>query len=106
MAEETVKVEEAVKETVEQQEKKQPEQKVETPKQKVETPKEDDGVIKIDLRNLKEEKDAVQEQSTNEVPVRDGSETSEEVQEENKEESKEPTGKIKQEEKNIKHWWY
>ena len=100
MAEETVKVEEAVKETVEQQEKKQPEQKVETPKQKVETPKEDDGVIKIDLRNLKEEKDAVQEQSTNEVPVRDGSETSEEVQEENKEESKEPTGKIKQEENN------
>jgi len=100
MAEETVKVEEAVEETVEQQEKKQPEQKVETPKQKVETPKEDDGVIKIDLRNLKEEKDAVQEQSTNEVPVRDGSETSEEVQEENKEESKEPTGKIKQEENN------
>ena len=53
MAEETVKVEEAVKETVEQQEKKKPEQKVETPKQKVETPKEEDGVIKIDLEVTK-----------------------------------------------------
>jgi len=60
-----------------------------------------DGVYKINLDNppkLKE--DAVQEQSTNEISVRDGSETSEEVQKENKEESKEPAGENKQEENN------
>ena len=86
MAEEATKVEETVQETVEQQEQKQPEQKVETPK-------EDDGVIKIDLRNLNQETDAVQEQSTDEVSVRDGSETSGEVQEQNIEKTDEkPTG--------------
>ena len=86
MAEEATKVEETVKETVEQQEQKQPEQKVETPK-------EDDGVIKIDLRNLNQETDAVQEQSTDEVSVRDESETSGEVQEQNIEKTDEkPTG--------------
>ena len=86
MAEEATKVEETVKETVEQQEQKQPEQKVETPK-------EDDGVIKIDLRNLNQETDAVQEQSTDEVSVRDGSETSGKVQEQNIEKTDEkPTG--------------
>ena len=63
--------------------------------------KKDNDVIKIDLDKLKnQEKDAVQKQSTNEVSVRDGSETSEEVQKENKEEVKKPTGKNKQEEKN------
>lgn len=86
MAEEATKVEETVQETVEQQEQKQPEQKVETPK-------ENDGVIKIDLRNLNQETDAVQEQSTDEVSVRDGSETSGEVQEQNIEKTDEkPTG--------------
>ena len=86
MAEEAIKVEETVKETVEQQEQKQPEQKVETPK-------EDDGVVKIDLRNLNQETDAVKEQITAEVPVRDESGTSGEVQEQNIETTDEkPTG--------------
>ena len=60
-----------------------------------------DGVYKINLdKPPKQKEDAVQEQSTNEIPVRGGSETSEEVQKENKEESEEPTGKDKQEENN------
>ena len=60
-----------------------------------------DGVYKINLdKPPKQKEDAIQEQSTDEVPVRGGSETSEEVQKENKEESKEPTGKDKQEEDN------
>ena len=63
--------------------------------------KKDNSVIKVDLDKLKnKEKDAVQKQSTNEVSVRDGSETSKEVQKENKEEVKEPAGKNKQEENN------
>ena len=59
----------------------------------------DDGVYKVNLDKppIKKE-DAVQEQSTNEVSVRDGSETSEEIQKENEEESKEPAGENKQEE--------
>ena len=44
--------------------------------------KPDETVHKVDLTK-KEEEDAVQEQSTDEVPVRDESETSEEVREEN-----------------------
>ena len=60
-----------------------------------------DGVYKVNLdKPPKQKEDAVQEQSTNEVSVRDGSETSKEVQEENKEESKEVTGENKQEENN------
>ena len=60
-----------------------------------------DGVYKVNLdKPPKQKEDAVQEQSTNEVSVRDGSETSKEVQEENKEESKEVTGENKQEEEN------
>ena len=60
-----------------------------------------DGVYKVNLdKPPKQKEDAVQEQSTNEVSVRDGSETSEEVQKENKEKSEEPTGKNKQEEEN------
>ena len=63
--------------------------------------KKDNDVIKVNLDKLKnQEKDAVQKQSTNEVSVRDGSETSKEVQKENKEEVKKPTGENKQEEKN------
>ena len=57
----------------------------------------DDSVIKIDLskppQEKKEEENATTEQSTDEVPVRDESETSEEVREENVEaEVKESTG--------------
>ena len=59
----------------------------------------DDGVYRVNLDNPPTPKeDAVQEQSTNEVSVRDGSETSEEIQKENKEESEEPTGENKQKE--------
>jgi len=54
--------------------------------------KEDDNVIKVDLTK-KTETDAVPEQSTDEVPVRDESETSEKVLEENVETTDEkPTG--------------
>ena len=63
--------------------------------------KKDNDVIKVDLDKLKnQEKDAVQKQSTNEVSVRDGSETSKEVQKENKKEVKEPAGENKQKEEN------
>ena len=52
----------------------------------------DDNIIKVDLTK-KPEEDAVPEQSTNEVPVRDESETSEKVLEENVETTNEkPTG--------------
>jgi hypothetical protein len=47
----------------------------------------EDGTIKLDLRNFTE--DAVQEQSTDEVPVRDEPETSGEVQEQNVEQADE-----------------
>ena len=54
--------------------------------------KEDDNIIKVDLTK-KPETDAVPEQSTDEVPVRDESETSKEVLEENVEAANEkPTG--------------
>jgi len=54
--------------------------------------KEDDNIIKVDLTK-KTETDAVPEQSTDEVPVRDESETSEKVLEENVETTDEkPTG--------------
>ena len=54
----------------------------------------DDNVIKVDLNNpTKKEEDAVSKQSTDEVPVRDESETSEKVLEENVEAADEkPTG--------------
>ena len=53
----------------------------------------DDNVIKVDLNNPpKKEEDAVPEQSTDEVPVRDESETSGEVQEENEKVVEELTG--------------
>ena len=48
----------------------------------------DDNVIKVDLTK-KTETDAVPEQSTDEIPVRDESEVSEEVLEENVEETNE-----------------
>ena len=51
----------------------------------------DDNIIKVDLTK-KPETDAVPEQSTDEVPVRDKSETSGEVQEENEKVVEEVTG--------------
>jgi len=59
-----------------------------------------DETFKVDL-NKKEEEDAVEEQKTDEVSVRDGSEVSEEVPQENKQETvEEPSreGKEKEEE--------
>jgi hypothetical protein len=62
---------------------------------KKETKQEDDNVIKVDLTK-KPETDAVPEQSTDEVPVRDESETSEKVVEEIVEETnEEPAGEEK-----------
>ena len=59
-------------------------------------PEQDDGVIRVDLSKpppTKTQEDAVPEQSTNEVPVRDEPETSEEVQGQNVEAKDEkPTG--------------
>ena len=77
MAEETTPVEETVQETVEQQAE---EQTQEAPSN---VTVDEDGTIKLDLRNLNQEADAVPEQSTDEVPVRDEPETSGEVQQEN-----------------------
>ena len=56
-------------------------------------------IAKVDLRTPKEEKDATEEQSTDEVPVRDGSETSEEVRKEDETQSEEPAGESQEEEK-------
>ena len=57
----------------------------------------DDSVIKVDLKNPpKKQEDAVQKQSTDEVPVRDESETSGEVQEENEKVVEEITGEDKE----------
>ena len=58
-----------------------------------------DTVTKVDLRQpLNKEEDAIQEQSTDEVPVRDGSEASEEIQKENETQPEEPAGESKEEE--------
>ena len=56
-------------------------------------------ITKVDLRQPKEEENATEEQSTDEVPVRDGSETSEEVREENETQPEEPAGESQEEEK-------
>ena len=88
MAEEATQVEQNAQEAVEQQVE-QPQ--AEAPQEPVAEEKpsnvsiDDDGTIKVDLRQQPqtEETDAVQEQSTDEVPVRDESETSGEVQEQN-----------------------
>jgi len=92
MAEETTQVEETTQEAVEQQtEETQP--VAEEPKQPSNVSVDEDGTIKLDLRNLNQEENAVQEQSTDEVSVRDGSEVSEEVQEQNNETAnEEPAG--------------
>ena len=61
----------------------------------------DDNVIKIDLSKppIKKEEDAVEEQSTDEVPVRDEPEASKEVLEENKQDTDEKLTEQKEEEK-------
>jgi hypothetical protein len=60
-----------------------------------------DETFKVDL-NKKEEEDAVEEQKTDEVSVRDGSEVSEEVPQENKQETvEEPSGESKEKEKEV-----
>ena len=53
---------------------------------------EGDNITRVNLDNPpKKEEDATEKQSTDEVPVRDGSEASEEVREENKEKLEELT---------------
>ena len=64
-----------------------------TTKVDINVKKEDDNIIKVDLDNPKKQEDAVPEQSTDEVSVRDESETSEKVLEENVDTTDEkPTG--------------
>ena len=59
-----------------------------------------DETLKVNLD--KKEEDAVEEQETNEVPVRNGSEVSEEVPQENNEETiEEPTGESKEKEEEV-----
>ena len=70
-------------------EKKQEEPKKEPYKSEMD----EDGTIKLDLRKFKKEEDATEEQSTDEVPVRNESETSGGVQEQNIESTDEkPSG--------------
>ena len=57
-------------------------------------------VTKVDLRKPKEEKDAIQEQSTDEVPVRDEPDTSEGIPEQNVEE---PVGEPTREEEPVEN---
>jgi hypothetical protein len=84
MSEETTNVEETVQETVEQQNEEQPKEEV----QAVETPQnvtvDDDGTIKVDLRQQPqtEEANAVQEQETTSVDVGERTEDSPEVDQE------------------------
>jgi len=93
MSEETTNQEETLQETVE----KQAEVQTEAPQD--DSPKnvsvDDDGTIKVDLRKQPEtnQENAVQEQSTDEIPVRNESATSEGVQEQNIEATnEEPSG--------------
>ena len=58
-------------------------------------------VTKVDLRKPKEEKDAIQEQSTDEVLVRDESSASEEVQEKNETQPKEPAAESQEKKEAI-----
>jgi hypothetical protein len=103
MAEEAINVEETVQEeaqqnvqeTVEQQAKeKQAEDTavIETKDDDTNITTDEDGTIKIDLRKQpKTKEDAVQEQSADEISVRNESETSSGVQEQNDEEANETT---------------
>ena len=80
----------------------EPKQQVEEPKKTEEKPKlerNDEGMIKLDLR--KNKKDAVQEQTTDEVPVRDESKVSGEVQKENNEKTDEKFTKESKKEEEV-----
>lgn len=93
MAEETKEAvqKETVDKTEDQAQPKTKEKKEEPAPYK--TPVDEDGTLKLDLRKFKQEEDAAKEQSTDEVPVRDESETSGEVQEQNIETTNEkPSG--------------
>jgi hypothetical protein len=98
------KNEEVVEETTEKQPKdKETKSNVTKVKAKMKKPAEaiEQDVIKVDL-SKKTETDAAQEQSTDEVPVRDESETSEEVQQEDvKETDEKPTEEEKVEEVSL-----
>lgn len=105
MSEETTNVEETVQETVEQQTEEQPQEEVQTE----DTPKnvtvDDDGTIKVDLRQQPqtEETNAVQEQETTSVDVGERTEDSPEVDQEirpdnNESEAEEQTLELIQEE--------
>ena len=59
---------------------------------------EESGMYKVNLNENKQEQDAVPEQSTDEISVRDESETSEEIQKENVEEKTEESSEQKEEE--------
>ena len=75
------------------------EQKQEEPKVKAKMLDNEEGTFKIKLKNKNE---PVQEQSTDEIPVRDESDASKEVSEENKqEETKESTEEVKEEEEVV-----
>ena len=85
---------EKVIEEVTQKDNKQDENKENVVKVNLSEQKEnkEDNIIKVDLNNPpKKEEDATEKQSTDEVPVRDGSEASKEVREENEEKPEEPT---------------
>ncbi len=58
-------------------------------------------VTKVDLRKPKEEKDAIQEQSTDEVLVRNESSNSEEVQKENEAQSEKPAEQSQKKEETV-----
>jgi len=63
---------------------------------------EDDNITKVNLDNPpKKEEDATEKQSTDEVPVRDGSEASEEVRQENKEKPEESTEQSEEKKEEI-----
>jgi len=75
------------------------EQKQEEPKVKAKMLDNEEGTFKI---KLKKKNEPVQEQSTDEIPVRDESDASKEVSEENKqEETKESTEEVKEEEEVV-----
>ena len=62
----------------------------------------DDSVIKVDLNKpIKKEENATEKQSTDEVPVRDKPEASEEVREENKEKPEESTEQSKEKKEEV-----
>ena len=56
-------------------------------------------ITKVDLRKPKQENNATEEQSTDEVSVRDGSEVSEEIRQENETQSEESAGESQEEKK-------